>query len=299
MDVSVKAKDEAWVEVKWSHVRSEWADGRARGSWLLPHCWCLKAWWCLAPKTDSTATIVPVIPCGGSNLFLSVSTLASPRPLVGIRGTLQELHGWPGRLALLQLNIVVSYEAVSLLHCYPRHGSLHSFVCLLCSYNDFYLPLFLDGVDTLNPTITHRSTISARASAIRIRVTWAVPDSNQSKNNEFRTKASIINLSWRSISISPYLLALYVSSFSPWVWKEVGGKTDAGGWKDGDSRPALASATGDLQMNQSPEEILPSVLTQEVNTLHSITTCVRAPSWVCEHLQPAAWQFEQSSRLPE
>lgn len=66
MDVAVKAEDEGRVEVKWSQVRSEWADGRTRGLWLLPRCWGLKAWWWLAPETGSSAPIVPVTPSGGS-----------------------------------------------------------------------------------------------------------------------------------------------------------------------------------------------------------------------------------------
>lgn len=69
---------------------------------------------------------------------------------------------------------------------------------LFCFYswsNHVFLPRPTPPTSSsFNSTITQHSTISARASADRIRVTWAPPDCNQSENNESKTKSSNITL---------------------------------------------------------------------------------------------------------
>ena len=85
---------------------------------------------------------------------------------------------------------------------------------------------------SFNSTITQRSTISARASAGRIRVTWAAPDCNQSENNECRTKAGAITLAGLTfLSLSVFffsLLALFLSPSPPSESRETNSRMGGG-----------------------------------------------------------------------
>lgn len=166
-------------------------------------------------------------------------------------------------------------------------------------------PLFFFGWrwpprGSFNPTITHRSTISARASAGRIRVTWAVPDCNQSKNNECRTKAGIITLSWRSISLSFPLFPLFVSSFSPRVWREVGGNTDGRGRR---LRQQACAGLHDQGLANEPitwrDSTQLTYTRRPFNILHNIITCVCVCAlmgmWTFATCCPENWTEQRAS----
>lgn len=73
---------------------------------------------------------------------------------------------------------------------------IYLFLLFRFFFNFFYFlaQSTADPPGSFNSTITQRSTISARASAGWIRVTWTAPDCNQSENNECRTKSGTITL---------------------------------------------------------------------------------------------------------
>lgn len=71
---------------------------------------------------------------------------------------------------------------------------IYFIIMLLLFFFPFHTRSSADPPGSFNSTITQHSTISARVSAGRIRVTWATPDCNQSENNECRTKAGAITL---------------------------------------------------------------------------------------------------------
>lgn len=120
--------------------------------------------------------------------------------------SLKELHGWSHRLHLLHAGCIwnlpgdcVYYDAVRLSHYYHRYCLCFAFLfilllCCCCFFFPFHTRSSADPPGSFNSTITQHSTISARVSAGRIRVTWAAPDCNQSENNECRTKAGAITL---------------------------------------------------------------------------------------------------------
>lgn len=154
-----------------------------------------------------------------------------------MKALLKELHGWSHRLHLhagwvWNLLCVLLYVAAFLLQHYHRRCHCFTIICIWPSFRFFFFffffhplkqwvsPLLLpSATSSFNSTITQRSTISARASAGRIRVTWAPPDCNQSENNESRTKTSAITLAWLNISRSRFcvffsLPLLFSVSFS-------------------------------------------------------------------------------------
>lgn len=100
--------------------------------------------------------------------------------------------------------------------------------CFAFIYFIFIMIFFLSTPDTaltppgnFNSTITQHNTISAEASAGRIKVTWAAPDCNQSKSNECRTKAGIITLAGVTflslLGFFFFFCSLSVFFFSLWV----------------------------------------------------------------------------------
>lgn len=166
MDVRVKAEDEGQVEVKWSHVRSEWADGRTRGLWLLPRCWCLKAWWWLAPETAPRRLLYQWHrPEDLSGLARSSIQSLSQRSCSGAT----EASRWhrsdpagitrPGRLAFLQPEIVFILKPW-VCHTVTRDAALCTHLFVYCVFIMIFFPLLsLDGADppaaaSIQPSLT-------------------------------------------------------------------------------------------------------------------------------------------------
>lgn len=132
-----------------------------------------------------------------------------------MKASQKELHGWSHRLHLLHAGWVwnlpgdcVYYDAARLSHYYSRYflcfTSLFISFIIIMIFFSFHTRSSADPPGSFNSTITQQSTISARASAGRIRVTWAAPDCNQSENNECRTKTDAItraDLTFLSLSI--------------------------------------------------------------------------------------------------
>lgn len=113
----------------------------------------------------------------------------------------------------------VYYDAVRLSHYYHRYCLCFAFLFIYFIFYDFFSFHNRSSADppgSFNSTITQHSTISARASAGRIRVTWAAADCNQSENNECRTKAGAITLAGLTfLSLGFFFSFSFLLSLSP------------------------------------------------------------------------------------
>ncbi len=141
--------------------------------------------------------------------------------------SLKELHGWSHRLRLPPCRMSLKFtRRLCLLWCCAFVTLLPQILPLFCIfiylfyfYYDFFSFHNLSSADppgSFNSTITQHSTISARASAGRIRVTWAAADCNQSENNECRTKAGAIALAGLTfLSLSFFFFSSFLLCLSP------------------------------------------------------------------------------------
>lgn len=130
-------------------------------------------------KTSCWHVSVPV------GITRSVSSFTSPR-WMSLKFT-QKLHLlWCRELVTLLPSVLLFVLHLFISFFYDNFLSFHP----RCRAD----PPHTHTPSSFNSTITQHNTISAKASAGRIRVTWAAPDCNQSKSNECRTKAGIITL---------------------------------------------------------------------------------------------------------
>lgn len=129
-------------------------------------------------------------------------------------------------------------QRLGLLWCCVCLSNYYCRYCLYCAFS--YLFIFIFFISTLSPvltphgsfnsTITQHSTISARASAGWIRVTWTAPDCNQSENNECRTKSGTITAAGLTfLSLSVFSSFHFFFSYSLRVYGSTNKQQNRGG----------------------------------------------------------------------